>query len=101
MGGRANFMSEGDWNKPWLDLDIVDDALAGQCARFCSLFALAARASAAGWLRFGDVTHWFHHRPRGVSDTSKAVTTLVCLAPELLGYHLMFWELICRTSRHD
>ena len=62
---------------------------------------LAARASAAGWLDFGEVTRWLHRRPRGVSDTSKAVTTLACLAPELLGYHLMFWELICRTSRHD
>jgi len=101
MGVRASFMSEVGWQKPWLDLDIPDDALAGQCARFCSVFALAARAAAAGWLKFGDVTSWLHHRPRGVSDTSKAVTTLVCLAPELLGYHLMFWELICRTSRHD
>jgi len=100
MGVRASFMSEADWKKPWLDVEIPDDALAGQCARFCSVFALAARASAAGWLKFGQVTSWLHTQ-RGISATAKAVTTLVCLAPELLGYHLMFWELICRTSRHD
>ena len=101
MGARANIMTDVGWKKPWLEVDIPDDALAVQCSRFCSVFALAARASAAGHLKFGDVTSWLHHRPRGVSDTAKAVATLVCLAPELLGYHLMFWELICRTSRHD
>jgi hypothetical protein len=101
LGARANVMSDLAWNKPWLLVDIPDDALACQCARFCSVFALAARASAAGWLDFGEVTGWLHRRPRGVSDTSKAITTLACLAPELFGYHLMFWELICRTARHD
>jgi hypothetical protein len=94
-------MPEPAWNHPWLDVDIPDDALAGQCARFCSIYALAARASAAGWLKFSDVTNWLHRRPHGVSDNSKAVTTLVCLSPELLGYYLMFWELIIRTSPHD
>jgi len=98
---HLGFMPEAAWNHPWLDVDIPDDALVGQCARFCSVFALAARASAAGWLKFSEVTSWLHCHPHGVSDTGKAVTTLVCLSPELLGYHLMFWELIIRTSPHD
>lgn len=101
LANQSRFMPDTAWNHPWLDVDIPDDAFAGQCARFCSVFALAARASAAGWLKFSEVTSWLHHRPHGVSDTSKAVTTLCCLSPELLGYHLMFWELIIRTSPHD
>lgn len=101
LGARANIMTDAAWQRPWLDVEILGDALPGQCARFCSVFALAARAAAAGWLDFNKVTGWLHHRPHGVSDTSKAVTTLACLAPELLGYYLMFWELICRTSRHE
>jgi hypothetical protein len=100
LGARAAFMPDSAWDRPWLEVDIPDDALAGECARFCSVFSLAARASAAGWLRFAEVMNWLHAQ-RGISATSKAVATLVCLAPELSGYHLMFWELICRTSRHD
>lgn len=101
LGIHSTILPDSAWNQPWLDVSIPNHAWAEDFSRFCSLYALAARAAAAGWLKFGEVTKWLHHRPRGVSDTAKAVTTLVCLAPELLGYYLMFWELIIRTTPHD
>lgn len=100
LGDRQSFMSDAAWNHPWLNVDLPGDAFTGQCACFCSLFALASRAAATGWIEFGDFIRWLRERHGGFA-TGKAVTTLIWRTPELLGYYLVFWELIIRTAPHD
>ena len=100
LAERRGLMPESVRAAPWLDVNLPDEALVGACARFASLFALAARSAAAGWLSFADTLGFLSQR-HGRSAVAKAITTLVCQAPELLGYHLMFWELIIRTTPHD
>lgn len=84
------------WQAPWLvvehPVDFVQSA-----ARFLSLLALASRASAHLLIDFDDVLGWLAEH----GDNRRALAWLVTLGPELLGYHLMFWELIIRTSPHD
>ncbi len=84
------------WQAPWLvvehPVDFVQSA-----ARFLSLLALASRASAHLLIDFDDVLGWLAEH----GDNRRALAWLVTLGPELLGYYLMFWELIIRTSPHD
>lgn len=100
LSERTRLMPTSIWAAPWFDVDLPDDALTTSCARFASLFALVARTAAAGWIPFGDVLVFLSHR-HGRSAVAKAVTTLVRMAPELFGYHLMFWELMVRTYPHE
>ncbi len=93
-------MPEGAWNQPWLRVSLHNQALIENCARFASLFALAARASGAGWLSFDAVMQWLFEHGNGADKTEKTIATLVGLAPELLGFYLMFWELMIRTCPH-
>jgi hypothetical protein len=62
--------------------------------------ALAARASAAGWLRYGDFLSWQSNR-FGYENSIKASTTLIVMSPELFGFYLLLWELLIRTEPHD
>lgn len=95
-----HLLPEGIRPSPWLDVDLADDALVVACSQFASVFALTARAAGAGWLSFGGALGFLSQR-HGRGAVAKAVTTLVCQAPELLGFHLMFWELMIRTCPHD
>ena len=89
------------WNHPWLSVHFPNDALMENCVRFASLFALAARAAGAGWLRFEDVMGWLLSQSSTPQSSEKAIATLVGMAPELFGYYLMFWELMIRTYPHE
>lgn len=93
-------MPEGAWNQPWLRVSLHDQALIENCVRFASLFALAARTSGVGWLSFDDVMQWLFEHGNGTDKTEKTIATLVGLAPELLGFYLMFWELMIRSCPH-
>jgi hypothetical protein len=62
--------------------------------------ALAARASAAGWMRYADFLSWQADR-FGLENSIKASTTLVAMSPELFGFYLLLWELLIRTEPHD
>jgi hypothetical protein len=98
---HSTIMPADSWNRPWLSVSFPNDALMENCVRFASLFALAARAAAAGWLRFEYVAKWLPSQSHTRQDAERAIATLVGMAPELFGYYLMFWELMIRTYPHD
>jgi len=101
LSRHTDLMPVQAWAQPWPAVAFENDNLIENCSRFASMFALAARASGAEWLRFEDVIQWLtvggvlHH-----SDDA-TIATLVGMAPELFGYYLMFWELMIRTCPHD
>jgi len=100
LDARASFVSESTWNSPWLDVEFADDALATNLNCYASMAALAARASAAGWFRYGEFLSWQSNR-FGYENSIKASTTLVAMSPELFGFYLLLWELLIRTQPHD
>jgi hypothetical protein len=98
LGEHSDLVPADVWHRPWLQVNISDHDFFGNCARFASLFALSLRASAAGWLIFEDVTKWLvTHGDRN----ERTIAAIVGLAPELLGFYLMFWELMVRTYPHE
>lgn len=100
LGKQAGFVSQATWMSPWLDVDFVDDALATNLNCYASMAALAARASAAGWMRHSEFLAWQADR-FGLENSIKATTTLVAMSPELFGFYLLLWELLIRTHPHD
>lgn len=100
LGRQASFVSENTWSYPWLDVEFADDALATNLNSYASMAALAARASAAGWLRYGEFLSWQSNR-FGYEHSIKASTTLIAMSPELFGFYLLLWELLIRTQPHD
>lgn len=100
LGGQASFVSQSTWMSPWLDVDFADDALASNLNCYASMAALAARASAAGWMRYTDFLLWQTNH-FGLEKSMKATTTLVAMSPELFGLYLLLWELLIRTQPHD
>ena len=100
LGGHASFVSQSTWMSPWLDVDFADDALASNLNCYASMAALAARASAAGWMRYTDFLLWQTNH-FGLEKSMKATTTLVAMSPELFGFYLLLWELLIRTQPHD
>ncbi len=100
LGRQSSFVSETTWSSPWLDVEFADDALATNLNSYASLAALTARASAAGWLRYGEYLSWQSNR-FGYENSIKASTTLIAMSPELFGFYLLLWELLIRTQPHD
>jgi hypothetical protein len=100
LGRQAAFVSQGTWMSPWLDMDLADDALATNLNCYASMAALAARASATGWMRYSEFLAWQAGR-FGIENSVKATTTLVAMSPELFGFYLLLWELLIRTQPHD
>ncbi len=84
------------WQAPWLVVEHPVD-LVQSAARFTSLLALACRASAHHLIDIADVLGWIAEH----GNDRRALAWLTTLGPELLGYYLMFWELIIRTTPHD
>lgn len=93
-------MSGIAWNKPWLRVEFDEDHFTNSCARFSSMFALSARAAAAGWTTFQSTMDWLASQDIAQGANEKTVAALVGMAPELFGYYLMFWELMIRTYPH-
>jgi hypothetical protein len=89
-------ISHEAWGTPWLTVE-HDAALVQNAARFTSLLALAFRASGHILIDVADVLEWLSNH----GGNRRVLAWLITLAPELLGYNLMFWELIIRTSPHD
>lgn len=100
LGIRASFIPEQAWTAPWLDVDLANDALACNLNCYASMAALAARASAAGWMRYSEFLGW-QAAQFGIGTSMKATTTLVAMSPELFGFYLFLWELLIRTEPHD
>jgi hypothetical protein len=101
LRGRAALMPASIWEKPWLPVTVDDDDFMENCSRFASLFALAARTSAFGSLDFDAAIAWLSERIGSVEIAERTLATLVGMAPELVGYYLMFWELMIRTYPHE
>jgi hypothetical protein len=100
LGRQASFVSQATWMSPWLDVDLAEDALATNLNCYASMAALAARAPAAGWMRYSEFLTWQTGR-FGIEYSIKATTTLVAMSPELYGFYLLLWELLIRTQPHD
>ena len=96
LQGNVLGLPPGAWNSPWLDV-AAGNALVPAAAKFASLLALAARAGAAGRFDFSTALIWLDQQAGDPDRTREAISTLVDLAPELFGFHLVFWELIFRT----
>lgn len=89
---------------PWMPVEIPGAAFESAAIRFASVYALALRSVAAGWLSFPDATAplWNLQEQHGNKPLVRAaITTLTTQAPELFGFHLMLWELLIRTHPHD
>lgn len=100
---RRNLESRGlmmraAWSAPWPRFSAPEVDFLEATPRFASLFALAARAAAAGWLDFDQTLSWLEARLDRAQMVEDGITALVTLAPELFGHQLLFWEVIIRTA---
>jgi hypothetical protein len=93
-------MSDAAWNAPWPRFESPEVDFLEAAPRFASLFALAARAAAAGWINFDEALSWLEGRVPRRWMAEEGITVLVSLAPELFGNQLLFWELSVRTAPH-
>jgi hypothetical protein len=98
--GRNALVSSAGWKAPWPRFVSPDTDFLESVPRFASLFALAARASAAGLLEFEETLTWLAGQVGRRYMVEEGIAVLVGLAPELFGHQLLFWELIVRTSPH-
>jgi len=100
LSSYRKLITPSAWESPWLCVRFEEDHFSNSCAAFSSLFALAARASGAGWLDLQRVNDWLHAQDIARGSAERALAALVGMAPELFGYYLMFWELMIRTYPH-
>jgi len=101
LDSHYRIMPHDRWNEPWLSFTVPEHDFMGNCVQFSSVFALAARACGSGWLEFDDLMGFLLRQAHGVPKSEKTLASLVSLAPELLGFYLMFWELMIRTYPHE
>lgn len=94
-------MSASAWRTPWPRFVAPKADFLEAVPRFASLFALAARAAAAGLLEFDEALTWLEHKVPRRSMAEEGIAVLVGLAPELFGHQLLFWELIIRTKPQE
>lgn len=98
--GMSSLVSRGAWEAPWLRVVSPDADFLESLPKFASLFALAARASAAGFFDFSEVLGWLEAQVPRRYMAEEGIAALVSLAPELFGHQLLFWELMVRTAPH-
>jgi hypothetical protein len=98
--GAKSLMPEAAWREPWPQFKSPEVDFLEAAPRFASLFALAARSAAAGWINFDEAITWLERRVPRRWMAEEGITVLVSLAPELFGNQLQFWELILRTAPH-
>ena len=99
LAGKA-VMSTAAWNAPWPRFAAAEVDFLEAAPRFASLFALAARAAAAGLLEIDETLTWLEGRVEHRWMAEEGIAVLVGLAPELFGHQLIFWELMIRTLPH-
>jgi hypothetical protein len=95
-----SLMTCAAWDAPWPQFQSPDVDFLEAVPRFTSLFALAARAAASGWLDFDKALLWLEGRVAQRWMAEEGIAVLVTLAPELFGNQLLFWELVVRTAPH-
>lgn len=87
-------MTASAWRTPWPCFAAPNVNFLEAVPRFASLFALAARAAAAGLIEFDEAITWLEHQVERRWMAEEGIAVLVGLAPELFGHQLLFWELI-------
>ena len=97
---RTSFAPPLSQKLPWLRLSAPETDFLEAVPRFASLFALAARASAAGLLTFDETLTWLESQVERRYMAEEGIAALVGLAPELFGHQLLFWELMIHTALH-
>ena len=93
---HTDLLPSSSWRNPWPRVSAADSDFIEAVPRFASLFALAARGSAAGMLPFEELRKWLEARV-GRKTTEYGISALVTIAPELFGHQLLFWEVMIRT----
>jgi hypothetical protein len=94
-------MAAAAWAAPWPRFTAPDVDFLEATPRFASLFALAARAAASGFLDFDEALTWLESHVEHRWMAEEGIAVLVGLAPELFGHQLLFWELIVRTAPQE
>ena len=97
MAGGFSFLPGNTNTPPWLRCD--DDAapMLAYLNAFTAMLALALRAAAGGRLSYrAFVTTIIQEH--GLGSYRNAVRLVHEVAPELLGYYLLLWELLLRTA---
>lgn len=100
LGSDYHLLPAIHWQSPWLDVDIEDDVLTVNLNQFASMFALSCRLAAHDEIQFADVIDWLKAKLESFKSVRFGYTTLFRIAPELLGFYLLFWELMIRTRPH-
>jgi hypothetical protein len=93
---HTELLPSSSWRNPWPRVSAADSDFIEAVPRFASLFALAARGSAAEMLPFEQLRKWLEARV-GRKTTEYGISALVTIAPELFGHQLLFWEVMIRT----
>ena len=93
------FASASAHKAPWLRFVAPETDFLEAVPRFAFLFALAARASAAGIVTFDETLIWLESQVERRYMAEEGIAALVGLAPELFGHQLVFWELMVRTTQ--
>src|SRR5437588_12465791 len=91
-------MSPEAWKAPWPRFESPEVDFLESAPGFASLFALAARAAAAGWIEFDEALKWMEARVPHLWMAEEGIAVFVRLAPELFGHQLLFWEVVIRTT---
>lgn len=95
---QAHLVPRATWVSPCPALYAAND-FEEALPRFCSVFALAARAAGEKRLNFPDAVVALRG---GLPEQSfsDGLRALLELAPELLGFFLLFWQTLIKTSPH-
>jgi hypothetical protein len=96
--GTARLVPSGAWLSPCPNAHSGND-FEESLPRFCSTFALAARASGERRLRFAEAMTALRG-PLPEQSFTAGLRALLELAPELLGFFLHFWQTLIKTSPH-
>ncbi len=95
--GGSTFIPGNTTTPPWLRCELDDVPALASLNSFCSLLALAMRAKGVGRLSLRPLVTKIITR-HGIGSYRSAVRVVHEVAPELLGYYLMLWELVLRTQ---
>src|SRR5690606_34546281 len=95
---KARLVPSLAWSMP-CPPRVEGDCLKEYMPRFCSAFALAARAAAERRIDFDRAMAV----PRGGFSEevfTAGLRAMIELAPELLGFFFLFWQTLIKTSPH-
>ena len=96
---NARLIPTHAWNTPCPPISTNNDFVES-LPRFCSAFALAARAAGERRLNFADAMTALRGQELPEKSFTDGLRALLELAPELLGFFLLFWQSLIKISPH-